>query len=269
MPDEVEKSKDRAAFESIAARLAGIAAEDAALPNVDVAAAVVALMPVARRAASEAMRPRFAMLPPSEFDIGAVDGLEPILRGARHAHSLHATATVTRPNVVRVPAEVASQATELKTRMLRVATYWFDDHPVHGAEVAAIRSGTGYLDLAQDLSRLARLFRNEAETVRSDRRHYRDGDAALAEALADRLFDALGLGAGGRSESAETLGRAWALLRSTYDEVAAAGRWLWRREGGDDLFPTIHAAIRAHAPSSRPKADAGPPPSEEPVAPVA
>jgi hypothetical protein len=269
MPNEVEETnKDRAAFERVAERLAGILADEVALPNVDVGTAVVGLMPVARRAAGESMRPRFASLPAAEFDIRNVDELETFLRAARHAQSLHATATATRPDVLRVPAELTAEANEVKGRMQRVTTYYFDDHPVYGAEVAAIRSGTGYLDLAQDLSRYARLYRQEAETVRSDRRHYREGDAALAESLADRLFDALGLGAGGRTESADTLGRTWTLLRRTYEEVAAAGRWLWRHEGGDELFPTIHVASRAHAPATRPKADADAAPREEPVAPV-
>jgi hypothetical protein len=246
-----EETLGRAALERITPQLRDIPESEVEVPRLDVAAAAVAVVPIARFAASEAARARFASIPPALFDVRLVDELEGLARAARYARTAHASALAAKPGEARVPVEVQAEAAEVRARMLRLVSYWFDEDATLGPVVADIRRGTGYMDLGQDLNRLARIYRGQADTVRRDALNYRDDDAARADALAERIFDALGLQPKTRLDTADTLARAWTLLRRTYDEVAATGRWLYRDEGGEALFPPLYSFRRVSAPSAK------------------
>jgi hypothetical protein len=235
----------KAAFEALLPRLRAIPAEDVITPRADVAALAIAVVPIARRAASAPMRDRFAMLPPQLFDIRHVDDLETIARAARYARNIHVTATATRPSEARVPTELVDRAVEVRGRMLSLVTYWFARDAALKAEVDDIRAGQGHADLAQDLNRLARLYREQHATVSRDPLNYVEGDADLADRLAEQIFDELGLSARSRPATADDVARAWTLLRNVYDEVAATGRWLFRNEDGEASFPALFALRRS------------------------
>ncbi len=243
-----DEALGREALQRIMPQLRDIPEIEVDIPRLDVATVAVAVVPIAQLACSEAVRPRFALIPAALFNARLVDELEGLARAARYARNLHVSALASKPGEVRVPVELQGEAGELRARMLRLATYHFEHDATLGPDIADIRRGTGYMDLAQDLNRLARIYRDNADIVRRDP-HYRDDDAARADALAERIFDALGFHPKTRLDTADTLARAWTLLRRTYDEVAGTGRWLYRNEGGAAMFPPLYSFRRAAPPT--------------------
>ena len=146
-----------------------------------------------------------------------------------------ATASATS-STVKLPEALVSDASALRARMLKLAGYHFDEHPVYGAEISSIRAGTGYADLSQDLERLANLFDAEQETVSTDS-YYRPEAPADARRLANQIYEQIQLQI---QESDEVIAslypKAWSLASETYNEVRAAAMFLFRKISRSDLL---------------------------------
>jgi hypothetical protein len=130
---------------------------------------------------------------------------------------------------------------------MQVLEYHCGHLPSVVAELDAIRTGTGHADTADDLMRLAHLYRTHSAELRHDTRHYLPDDEARARANAEEITRLLR--ANETSIEARWRGRvarAWTLLWSTYEEhVRPAGRFLFRLEPDvADRFPTLNVALR-------------------------
>ena len=233
-------------------RLAALPADRLRRPYVDVAAAATLVGGVAKKLASGPLRARFLRLPKEELDPRLLDDLALFGRAALTAHQRRAGAAAQKTEA-RVPYALVEEGSALRRRMLRLVTYYFEDHAEHGPEIAAIRAGSGHLDLASDLDRLAALCAAEAKVLAADTRDHRPTDARDARACAGRIREALG--EDDEDAATDTWMRAFTLLAQTYDEVAATGRWLLRRDpkAAAALFPALGSVRREpHKPRARP-----------------
>jgi hypothetical protein len=186
---------------------------------------------------------RFATLPASEFDIQHVLRLERAALAAWYVSLMLRSASVTAG--VKIPDSVMAEATALKRLLLKVLEYNLGHDANLIAELADISDGTGYVDLASDLVRLATLYQRYAADLATDVRHYRAEDAEAAGRMAQAIHQVLG---DGRDTSARYwsnyMPRAWSFLVTTYEEVSAAGRWLFRHENGEARFPSLYTIGR-------------------------
>ena len=171
------------------------------------------------------------------------------------------TYTTASTPAVKVSLGLLQEASALRTRMLAVCEYFLGDQPEHAAELRDIRQGQGYQDLADDLARLAALYEREDAVVRQDTKYYRAGDDKQARTLAARILAEVAASAptaaadtrGGKVPAArEAAYRAFAVLAHCYEEVAAAGRYLLRHEGGAELFCSLYSAGRRPPRPARP-----------------
>ncbi|MDI3290206.1 hypothetical protein [Polyangium sp. 15x6] len=241
----VDHDAAKAAFEKLLPLLDQIPRDSLQSPNTSVDAAAIVALGVARELTAPEARARFELLPKELFDIAALDDLEPAALAAWYAATslLSANAQGTE---AKLPVELSDDATRLKARMLKVGDYHFDPATPTGREIADIRIGTGYRDLAQDLARLARMYRTEKKHLENDKVHYNVEDAARADELSHRILEELS--ASRSAEQAlwtERVQRAWALLLGVYGEVTTTAAWLWRKEGGAASYPSLVTAGRA------------------------
>lgn len=123
--------------------------------------------------------------------------------------------------------------------MLDVCAYHFRDDAALRAQVDDIRSGQGYLDLAEDLHRLAGLYRGQAATLKQDLRFYREGDAKDALDLSGGITRELR--SQGPQAAREVAWLTFAVLAALYAEVARAAHFLLR-EAGEAAFPSLITA---------------------------
>ena len=236
--------------------------------NVNLQRAAIAAASVGRRVSAPEVRARFAELPASVFDIGHVDRLEPAALALWHAVVESKRAAVGASGGFIDPA-LAELAAALKDRMFRVVEYHLGDVREVRNELDAIREGQGYIDEATDLSRLARLYDEHRLALAGDTRHYRTEDGAQADQVSRAIVRELG---DGQQDNAaiwsDYVRRAWTLLADTYDEVSAAGRFVFRHEGGESMFPSLITISRAR-PSRSPDEAPDAPDGERPEAPGA
>lgn len=245
----------RKAFQQLEPRIR--ACDDLRRSNVDIQRVAVVAAAIGRMVCQPDMRVRFASLPASEFDITHVDSLEAMALATWHVSVERMTVTA-RTSDARVPQELVEEAKDLKQRMLKLATYYFEDDPAEGVEIASIREGNGHMDMAADLIRLGKLYERRQATLARDTNLYRPGDAHAASRMAHEILMYLGRDTQDEADEwSEMVTRAWSLLVSSYEEVSAAGRWLFRHEASvDELFPSLYAVGRT---SARPR------PADEPT----
>ena len=235
------------AFAAIEARLLALPSDRLNAVTVDVqVAAIIALSVANAVAADKALRARFeALAKVNEFDLARLDGLATVALGAWFARHMYLLAGATHTEA-QLPASLVATATALKTRMMRVVEYHLGDHPVAGPLVTAIRTGTGYMDLANDLVALARLYKAYAHLLEHDKKDYQAVDQGLAAQTGDQILTLLGGSTPEQRKWVNLQARAWTLLNGDYAEVHAAGRYLKRADGyAESVFPSLIAAARA------------------------
>ncbi len=242
------------AFAAIEDKLLALPADRLTAVTIDVQVASTVVLAVANAiAADTVLRGRFeALAKAKEFDLAKLDGLKTVALATWFARHMYLLASATHTEA-QLPASLVATAMALKVRMMRVVEYHLGDHPVAGATVAAIRAGAGYMDLANDLVALARLYKTHAHLLAHDKKDYQAEDQGGAAQTGDQILTLLG---GSTPEQRKWVGlqaRAWTLLSGDYAEVCAAGRYLKRADGDvESAFPSLIAASRAAA--SRPTA---------------
>jgi len=221
-------------------------ADSLAAVNADAGLAAVAALGVFARANEPALLARFKSLPATEFDAGLVE----LLSTAAWACWFAATEDQKDKSLAteaKVPIDLVRKAVAIEGRMQACCEYYFKDHPEIGPYLAMLRAGSGHRDIASDLLGYASVYREQYDTVKEDKKHFRATDADDAIKTAEEILGILGarLSPEGRV-AAENLIRAWTLLLDTYEEVASTGRWLLRHEPHPEkAFPSLFSVIRS------------------------
>lgn len=243
--------------------LLGIDPTQVSPPNLDCSYAAIASMALVIHLESAKIAAAFAKMP-SEF-MG--DATPALLRTLAQTLFYLETRTRTKEATtsgVRVDVALITQGTEVRERMLRVLTYYFQDDALMTAELADIRSGQGYVDLASDLARLATHYTQHASALADDRKHYDPQDQVLARGISKEILSALQRGA---DESIVDLrNRAFTKLARVYSRLKAAGDFIFSESQLElAMFPALRHAVVSQTSRSQRSADPAPP---EPVSPV-
>lgn len=269
----IEPFTAEAAYRALSIRLDHIAREQLEPLNIDVQAAAVFALGISRLISVPSTRVRFARLARSgEYDDTCVDDLAAAAHAAWYARHRYLLEAATRSEA-QLPTRLVETAVALRGRLLRLADYWLQEDKTVAAELTAIRIGTGYQDLANDLIALAALTERHHAVLSQDRKLFQPGDAALAKQLAADILEKLGAAATAEQHGWSTAqARAWTHLARTYEEVQRGGRFLFANDDGEARFPSLvtvarSTAVRGHSKESVP-APAPAPSEAEPAAPA-
>lgn len=244
-----ESDQAKQAFETIRAELEALPQFSLITPRVDLQKAAAITHSIARRDLASPRRERFEGLSNlAGFEFSTLERLITLSLACWYARARQLEALALRQRAIVRP-EVATQATELRARMLRVLEYHFHNGGSVAERLAFIRSGAGYQDLANDLYALAELYETPSvrDVIQEDTRHYDESDMSLAREVADQIFAGLGLRDDDDAQVWTSMAqRAWTALLAAYDEVRAAGRFLFRDEPtvGED-YPSLITRTRA------------------------
>jgi hypothetical protein len=238
-----DPAKGRAALGRLEGELAKLRKEDLALVTLDLQEVALAVLGVTELTHDPEVRRMFELLPAPVFDIRHLDLLPDLGWAAWHSRIEFLTASSSATKA-RLPVDLVERSTTRKNRMLKVVEYHLGDDPTEAAEVAAIRAGTGYLDTATDLVRLAGLYLKHAPRLALDVVSYRASDEDDARADSAEIMRHLNAEGGAASRWAEMQSRVWTKLFESYEEVRAAGQFLFRHDARKDRFPSLFAAAR-------------------------
>jgi len=243
--ESLEPKAAEKAFEKFKSRMLGLDPNKLAVQSVDMEKAAVAAAAVGRWVCEKEPRARFASLPKKHFDQAHADDLDGVALATWHAAITLRSANAGKSEA-KLPVSLVQQATALRARMVLLVDYNFGDNPVDRTEIDDIKVGSGYTDLASDLLRLAKLYAKYKDAVKLDPKNYQAGDDSAAGRVAHAIMRELGEAKNQEQKVwSDLVARSWTLLIGVYDEVAAAGSWLYRHEGAAQRFPSLHSAGRA------------------------
>jgi len=162
------------------------------------------------------------------------------------------------------PPALVEHARTLRTRMLKVLGFYFDEEGETGRELATIRAANGHAPLAGALLSLAALYQAHEARIAKTPEHYRATDARDATAAAEAIVAHLTAAEAPEATWAERQARVWTLFVDAYDEVCAAARFMQRdRDDLDARFPSLHALNVARRAAG--KKAAAPTPAPDPA----
>ena len=251
-------------FQAAGAILAARGARAPEVPNVDLQdAGLVTLDLVQRLSAAEYARRLAQLEGVGEIAPGLLTRATTLAWASIHARRKFVLQSETASEA-KVPAALDESSRVLRDRMLRLVTYHFEDHPSLGPVVSYLRSGVGYLDRGNDLEELAEIYREHAEVIAHDPKHYRASDEADARDTARALYRALGITRDEKGHDWSALqGELWPALKEAYADLRRVGLFLSRDES---LFPGLIAAVRARRASPAKASDPQPiDPVKDPV----
>ncbi len=199
----------------------------------------------------DAVRARFLKLPKDEFDPKHLDDLPVFYLAFVHARGEVDAAQSAQVDVT-LPETLAQRANDLRTRMIKVVVHHLEDDPELSAEVKILGRKKTHPDVVDDLQRLVKLYESRREVVERDPKYYRATDVADARAAAEEVQKILAE-ARGDAEKVwnDHMLRAWTLLYGAYEEVQAAGLYLYRKDAPDERFPTLQTTRRTRGPRPR------------------
>lgn len=229
-------------------------------PSAAVRQAATLGLSVARRVQASGEREALARLAASgHFDPAEVERL------ARFAAALlYVRAQLERSPArsgATVPAALVRESEATRARMLKVLGFYFDDDPETGRALARIRQGSGHADLAGDLVALASLYREHRARIAQTPEHYRAADVDAATSLAGRIYALLSAD-DATAVWSERQARVWTVFARAYEEVSAAGRYVFRRDADVEArFPALHSVNTAPRRAPKPEKPDAPKPA--------
>ncbi|MFO0613178.1 MAG: hypothetical protein U0414_11340 [Polyangiaceae bacterium] len=219
------------------------------IPNCDIIQTAVVSMQLVDVLRSARIAPAFAMLSADVMGDATPERVETLAQTLFFLETRIRTKNATS-NEIRVDVELITQGTAVRDRMLRVLAYHFESNPVMKAEVADIRLGAGYVDLASDLARVATHYSTHREILSKDTFQYDAKDEDLARGISREIMSALH--ATTDNSLSDLRNRCWTKLTRVYAKLKAAGELLFLESPPDlALFPTLRTAVMAITSRSR------------------
>jgi hypothetical protein len=242
---DINPKHAEAAYQEVSAEATALPASAIEVPRIRVGEVTLAALKVARFVKQPEVRARFVALP--GFNSKDVDALPSYALALWHANTRRQV-TSAATGGAKVSGELLERAAERRTRMIELLEFFVGDRPQVIAEVNAIKSGTGYMDIASDLGELSRLHReNDARLSGDSSGRYRPDVAVGALNDAAAIIRELSQASDPKEAAAwaDALARCWTLLLGAYDRITRGASWLYGdRPDFDDLFPSMFAAGR-------------------------
>lgn len=264
---EFDAEAGRAAYAVVAPILDSYLPEEISKRTGRIDFAIIHALRVAEAIETQDLTKQFQRL--AGLEMNYIENLRPLAWAAWHC-SVQLEAAAAAEKIGRLDRTLLERATERRTRMLNVLEYHLGDEPAVARELTAIRAGSGYTDLASDLSRLAQLSEARAADLVTDRKHYVATDARDARSDAQAILQGLAVAeTDAVAHWRDQLDRCWTALLEAYGELRAAAQWLWRHEPQIlALFESLYAVTRpARRGRTRAPRESGIDASTEPVTP--
>jgi hypothetical protein len=200
------------------------------------------------------------------LDARCVERLPTYAQAAWHAYLMAQPA----PPQTQVRALI-DEATELRANLLVEADVLVRRGVFDAQAIAAIRAGQGYVDLANDLSALAPMYRKVWADIQGHA-YVSEREINRAAVLGLELLSAVGVRAGGGAASehvaADLKLRAFALFVRAYDEVRRGLAFLrWHEDDAEEIAPSLYRKGTRSSGKAESKSDVVAPPVAETPAP--
>jgi hypothetical protein len=215
------------------------------IPAVDPSAALAAAATVAKHLAEPKTRARFDALPDEEVNHALVAAHPALHEVVKRTAAAYQSAENAEGDAL-VPESTVKVLTAIRARTTSLIEYYLGDDPEVARELIAIRAGTGYKDLANDVVALLGLCSKHLSVIKHDKKNYRAEDATEGPVHVEIVREAR---LKGQRPATKKAARAWAnafyALRESHDEVTEVGRFIDRRRADkDERWPSLYVNVK-------------------------
>jgi hypothetical protein len=233
------------AFAKVEAELAALSEESLVPINLDVSAAVTAVLTATPkiREYRAAIAEELPKLP-----LAAIDQLDTYALAAWYAHLAH-TYAAAGPDAAKA---LIDEATKLREGLLIAAEALAHRGLLNADVVAKIRKGSGHVDTANDLVALSGLFKSEWSRV-SSKTAVEKSEIDRAEELGPAVMIAIAArkNPGKQGDTDGQRARAFTLLSNAYDTCRRALAYLrWKEDDADGIAPSLYKKKAGRKPGS-------------------
>ncbi|MDX9721090.1 MAG: hypothetical protein RBU37_10090 [Myxococcota bacterium] len=212
-------------------------------PNSDYVQVALAGLKLFKRVRSPELAPAFAKLPSKHFDHRHLEWLGDLAWALWHLNQRVASAAA-QTSAVRVDPAVVEETKLRRKRVLTLLSYHLGDDPQIASQLAALSSGRGYEALSSDANWLGELWLDHEQTLSKDPKRYVPGDGQRLVQLGELMMTQLLGRRGADEELRDWRRRVWTLFCESYEEVVAAGSFLFRKSAHAVLFRPLVAELR-------------------------
>ena len=226
----VEKTAASAtAFDKLRGRWVTLTTAEVATLNADLDLAATAGLVLVDRARKEGREELFAGLAPKYVEKDLLASLELACEAAQHVvvESVKEEAIVTG---VKVDLAVIDRGNVVRKRMLKCTSYNLEGNEPVEKEIADIRRGTGYLDHARDLTRLAALYKVHRALLVDDKKNYVATDHDDAITLSQQIRDQYRASQSADNVFVNLRPRAFSEVQRLYNEVRDCALFIFRAQ---------------------------------------
>lgn len=230
-------------FAEVRDTLAAISEEKAGQVNLDLEDVVMAGLVLVDRARKDDRADFLAKLAPTFIEANLIDKLETTCLAGQYIVDNAATEGATEETYM-VDAVLIEQATVVKKRMIKTIEYNLENVDSVRREVDDIKLGTGYLDLAKDLTRLANVYEGHGKALAQDKVNYRATDMAEARAQADEIRKQYRASKSKERDFDKLRPKAYAEISRLYNELREAAQFAYRKKPEiSDEFEALRTAV--------------------------
>ncbi len=233
----LDPSTYKASFDASAEERAALSADQVNIINLDVPASVNTVL--STLSLLRTMREDIVSSLP-RLDAAQFDRLGVYAEALSYAHGNWMSASKPREELPKL----VERATELREQFLKDATSLSSRGFVDAKGIAELKGGTGYLNLAYDLSALSRMFRERWSDLES-RSPIQMSELVEAETLYEQITKANAERAGQSkkvAKAAEDRQRAFTVMLRAYEQARRAVTWVrWMENDVDKIVPSLWA----------------------------
>lgn len=214
-------------FSLLKDQIAALPEDETIALNADLELAATAGLVLVDRGRAEGRAELFGLLEGKLMEVNVLAKLERVCEAA-----LYIVVESAREEAAHTGAKVdpvtVDRASAVKKRMLKCAAYILEGNEDAEREIADIRRGTGYLDTARDLVRLAALYTVHLKALSRDPKNYVGTDHDEALQLAKSIRDQYRASQSSTSAFSALQPKVFTEVARLYNEVRAAATFIFR-----------------------------------------
>lgn len=240
VPHAFDPDVGERAFAECHAALVAIDSTNVQTPRCDCGQVAAAALKLAAHIETPKVKQLFDLLPSALMGDATPDLLHRLAQALFFVDT-RARSFVATQAAKRVDAALVAQGVAVRDRMLRVLAYHFHDHPLMMAELASIKGGSGYMDLASDLARVGTHYSSHRATLETDRVQYDARDENLSRGISHEIF--LALSASEDRSILDLRNRAYTMTARVYGRLKEAGDFIFANDAAElEHFPPLRKA---------------------------
>ncbi len=240
---EMEYVDNQTAFNSVMEWYNEVKLPPTAAPSLNRMRAITHTLALCKVLREPEIAEAFAGLPERYFDGAIIERLYPLALAMTHQANVMSDQKALSTNA-RLPTDLVNEASSLRNRLYSLIQYYLGEDATIAAKLASIKSHTGYIDMANDLARLANIVEDHRDLLKQDNIKYTPTCVEDARRCQQLILSTFSMVNQSKKQNTVLYNRLWNIMYFYYTEICTTGSWIFRRTLNADRFASLTTLMR-------------------------